>query len=64
MSADLLRSRALEDFTRAANEQAEILVLGRQLDVDAVRHTQGTIAGLRLAAQLLDERFKNLHGIG
>lgn len=64
MSADLLRSRLEQDLTREANERAEILVDQRQAPLDEMRFNQGFIAGLRHAAQLLDERSKNLHANG
>lgn len=64
MSADLLRSRLTEDCSREANTQAEVLVGARQMSLDELRYLQGMIAGLRLAVQLLDDRYKNLHAIG
>lgn len=64
MSEELLRTRLTQDLERQTNEMAEILVMGRQMQLDDLRYNQGMIAGLRLAKTLLDERARNLHSMG
>ena len=64
MSVDLLRSRLAQDIVEQVDHQAAILADARQAPLDELRHAQGMIAGLRLAKDLLDERYRNLHAIG
>jgi hypothetical protein len=64
MSADLLRSRLTDDIVARVSEFAGIIVEQRQAPLDEIRYNQGLIAGLRLAKDLLDERYRNLHSIG
>ena len=64
MSADLLRSRLSEDIIDKVSEYAGIIVEQRHGTLDEIRYNQGLIAGLRLAKDLLDERYRNLHSIG
>ena len=64
MSVDLLRSRLHEDIQRERDSLASQLVSQTQAPLDQIRLNQGIITGLTMAADLLDERFKNLHAIG
>lgn len=64
MSVDLLRSRLSDDLQSQIDDQAAVLVDQSQATLDAMRFQQGLIAGLRIAASLLEDRYKNLHAIG
>lgn len=64
MSVELLRSRLSEDLHRVINETAAVLVDQRQASLDEMRYNQGLIAGMRIAIDKLDDRYKNLHAIG